>query len=172
TRRYSDLKSVNNFQIQLGSFLKSHQILYVRKSGDVGESDINYNNRISMEKVAQILYTYMGKPDRATNQKKALFEKYYDEIFDEDSLDFELVLNLINQYFSIEDEYKKSDINGFHQKYLYVLFITNKIMRGKTKVPASNSESDNIKKAITLLEQYVNQYKNDEDISSARKLIQ
>lgn len=167
-----DLKSVNNFQIQLGSFLKSHQILYVRKSGDVGESDINYNNRISMEKVAQILYTYMGKPDRATNQKKALFEKYYDEIFDEDSLDFELVLNLINQYFSIEDEYKKSDINGFHQKYLYVLFITNKIMRGKTKVPASNSESDNIKKAITLLEQYVNQYKNDEDISSARKLIQ
>lgn len=167
-----DLKSVNNFQIQLGSFLKSHQILYVRKSGDVGESDINYNNRISMEKVAQILYTYMGKPDRATNQKKALFEKYYDEIFDEDSLDFELVLNLINQYFSIEDEYKKSDINGFHQKYLYVLFITNKIMRDKTKVPASNSESDNIKKAITLLEQYVNQYKNDEDISSARKLIQ
>ncbi|MBM0788551.1 AIPR protein [Staphylococcus epidermidis] len=167
-----DLKSVNNFQIQLGSFLKSHQILYVRKSGDVGESDINYNNRISMEKVAQILYTYMGNPDRATNQKKALFEKYYDEIFDEDSLDFELVLNLINQYFSIEDEYKKSDINGFHQKYLYVLFITNKIMRDKTKVPASNSESDNIKEAITLLEKYVNQYKDDEDISSARKLIQ
>src|SRR5699024_6039495 len=95
-----DLKSVNNFQIQLGSFLKSHQILYVRKSGDVGESNINYNNRISMEKVAQILYTYMGNPDRATNQKKALFEKYYDEIFDEDSLDFELVLNLINQYYS------------------------------------------------------------------------
>ncbi|MFG0934068.1 AIPR family protein [Staphylococcus sp. 231237_7MaSpsaltlick] len=167
-----DLKSVNNFQIQLGSFLKSHQILYVRKSGDVGETNINYNNRISMEKVAQILYTYMGNPDRATNQKKALFEKYYDEIFDEDSLDFELVLNLINQYYSIEGEYKKSDKNGFHQKYLYVLFITNKIMKDETKVLASKSEVDNIKKAITLLEQYVTHYKKDEDISSARKLIQ
>lgn len=167
-----DLKSVNNFQIQLGSFLKSHQILYVRKSGDVGESNINYNNRISMEKVAQILYTYMGNPDRATNQKKALFEKYYDEIFDEDSLDFELVLNLINQYYSIEDEYKKSGKNGFHQKYLYVLFITNKIMKDETKELASKSEVDNIKKAITLLERYVKHYKKDEDISPARKLIQ
>lgn len=167
-----DLKSINNFQIQLGSFLKSHQILYVRKAGDVGESDINYNKRISMEKVAQILYAYMGNPDRATNQKKALFEKYYDEIFDEDSLDFELVLNLINQYFSIEDEYKKSNHDGFHQKYLYVLFITSKITRGETKVSANNSESDNIKEAITLLEKYVKQYKKDEDISFARKLIQ
>lgn len=167
-----DLKSVNNFQIQLGSYLKSHKILYVRKSGDVGESNVNYNNRISMEKVAQILYTYMGNPDRATNQKKALFEKYYDEIFDEQSLDFEVVLNLIEQYFNIEEEYKKSNKNGFHQKYLYVLFITNKILKNETKIKAGKSKSDTINLAINFLENYLNQYKKDEDISAARKLIQ
>lgn len=167
-----DLKSVNNFQIQLGAFLKTHQILYVRKSGDVGEANINYNNRISMEKVAQILYAYMGNPDRATNQKKALFEKYYDEIFDETSLDFELVLKLINQYYNIENEYKKSNKNGFHQKYLYVLFITNKIIDNKTKVKPDDSESNNINKAIHFLEKYLSQYKKDDEISPARKLIQ
>ncbi|MBC1914257.1 AIPR family protein [Listeria booriae] len=157
-----DLKSISNFQIQLESFLKSHDILYVRKSGHVGEVETDYRYRISMEKVAQIIYTNMGYPDRATNQKKALFEKYYDEIFNEDKLDFELVVNLIEKYFLIDQEYSKSNYKNFHQKYLYILYIMKKL----------EVKLDTELEYIDLLERYITEYKKDENISDARKLIQ
>ncbi|EME8087249.1 AIPR family protein, partial [Enterococcus faecium] len=59
-----DLKSISNFQIQIGAYLESNDILYVRKSGDFGEDKKRYKYRISMEKVAQLIYSYMGYPDR------------------------------------------------------------------------------------------------------------
>lgn len=155
-----DLKSINNFQIQIESYLKTYEILYVRKSGDVGDRNISYKKRISMEKVAQILYTHMGFPDRSTNQKKALFEKYYDEIFDEDSLDLELVLRLITMYHQIEDEYKNTEFTAYDGKYLYIIYVKNYL------------PNKSLNECIHLLEKFIVEYKEEEDISAARKLIQ
>ncbi|KOF08618.1 hypothetical protein AC739_19470, partial [Planococcus glaciei] len=155
-----DLKSVSNFQIQIESYLKSHEILYVRKSGDVGDKDVDYKDRISMEKAAQILYTYMGFPDRSINQKKALFEKYYEEIFDEKALKLDLVLSLVKEYHQIEIEYKKSEFTAFDGKYLYVIYI-------RKSLPKKSVDD-----CIHLLEKFISNYKTTDGISAARKLIQ
>lgn len=155
-----DLKSISNLQIKLETFLRTKDILYVRKTGDIGYNNKEYKYRISMEKVAQILYTYNGFPDRATNQKKALFEKYYDEIFYE-SLDFDEVVRLVNSYFEIESEYnniRKSE--GTHQKYLYIIYLMKEI------------SMDSISDYIEYLEEHISSYKSDDDVSNARKLIQ
>lgn len=155
-----DLKSISNFQIQISSYLETVDILYVRKSGDIGEVSKKYKLRISMEKLAQLIYSNLEYPDRATNQKKALFEKYYDDIFDPETLKFEFIVDLINKYYEIENEYAKSKFEGFHQKYLYIIYLETKF-----KNRSSNS-------LIEILEGYLKEYKKDEKISPARKLIQ
>lgn len=155
-----DLKSISNFQLQIDSFLESNNILYVRKSGDIGGKQKKYETRISMEKLAQLIYSNLEYPDRATNQKKALFEKYYDTIFDPDKLKFEFILELINKYINIEKEYVESEFKGFHQKYLYVIYLDVKI------------KDKSIADLIKILEQFIKEYKEGESISPARKLIQ
>ncbi|MCR1927655.1 AIPR family protein [Enterococcus gallinarum] len=155
-----DLKSISNFQIQIGAYLESNDILYVRKSGDFGEDNKRYKHRISMEKVAQLIYSYMGYPDRATNQKKALFEKYYNAIFDQEKLEFDLIIRLIYRYYEIEKAYDKVVYEGYHQKYLYIIYLLNEI------------ENVTIKQSIEKLENFINDYKKDENISAPRKLIQ
>ncbi|OUZ22380.1 hypothetical protein A5867_000050 [Enterococcus sp. 6D12_DIV0197] len=154
-----DLKSISNFQIQLSSYLETYGILYVRKAGDTGGKEKEYNRRIPMDKVAQIIYSDMGFPDRATNQKNALFEKYYNNIFDEENLDFDNVLNLINLYYEIEDMYEKSETVGFHQKYLYVIFLSTRL-------------ENSLEECIEALERFILEYKREEELSAARKLIQ
>ena len=153
-----DLKSVSNLQLKLEKYLAENGILYVRKNGDVGEKDKNYSNRIGMEKVAQILYTWEGYPDRATNQKRYLFDKYYDQIFNPD-IDFDNVLTTINTYFSIEKEYTKSKYDGTLQKCLYVLYIISKL------------KDKSIQDCIEILENSIKDYLPDEEISPARKMI-
>ncbi|WP_195514340.1 AIPR family protein [Enterococcus sp. 1001283B150225_161107_E12] len=155
-----DLKSISNLQIQIGAFLESNDILYVRKSGDFGESKKNYKQRISMEKVAQLIYSNMGYPDRATNQKKALFEKYYNEIFNAEKLDFETIITLIDKYYEIEEAYSNLKYEGYHQKYLYIIYLLNIV------------EDSTIDQSIMLLEKLITDYKKDEQISAPRKLIQ
>src|SRR5699024_5418239 len=68
-----DLKSMDPLQIKIEKFLSNHNILYVRKVGDVGERERKYDQRISMEKLGQLLYALYGYPDRSSNQKKRIF---------------------------------------------------------------------------------------------------
>lgn len=75
-----DLKSVDAIQIQIENYLKEHDILYVRKAGDVGEANCTYKYRISKEELAQIIYSVQGYPDRVTNMKIKLFTDYYNDI--------------------------------------------------------------------------------------------
>ncbi|MBW0763745.1 AIPR family protein, partial [Mammaliicoccus lentus] len=112
-----DLKSISYLQISLETFLKENDIQYVRKAGDTGDTE-TLKYRISKEELAQILYSLKGFPERATNQKKALFSKYYNDIFN-DSLEFEDVVPYIKSYKEIEQKYIDSDYNGFNSKYLY-----------------------------------------------------
>lgn len=153
----ADLKSVSNLQIQIEMALKENDILYVRKVGDTGEDDKHYKYRISMERMAQIIYSKLGYPDRATNQKKRLFETYYDEIFNED-IDFNRLADYVIEYYSIQEEYKIKNINGYEQKYFYVLYL--------------NENHYDINYNINKVEKALMEYRNEEDLSDARKLIQ
>ena len=155
----SDLKSINKMQIKIEKFLLNQDIDYIRKSGDIGV-DQNLTFQISKEKLAQILYSHQGYPERATNQKKKLFGVYYDDIFGEDVIDYDELLSLIRLYFEIEQKYKDSfDSNEVYtSKILYVIYL--------------QTMNDNIEENIGVLETALEEYRKDDDISKARKLIQ
>ena len=57
-------------------------------------------------------------------------------------------------------EYSKSKYNNYNQKYLYVIYLWNRFPESK------------INEFIDIIEEALNDYKIDEDISEARKLIQ
>ena len=153
-----DLKSVSNLQFLLEKYLAENGILYVRKNGDLGSTGTSYSKRIGMEKVAQILYSRMGYPDRATNQKKNLFDKYYDQIFNQD-IDFDNVVATVNEFFDIENEYATSTYKGTLQKCLYVLYLGS-ILNDKS-----------IHDCIEILEQSIDSYLPDQGMSPARIII-
>ena len=155
----ADLKSINKMQIKIDNFLATHEIDYIRKSGDIG-IDKNFNLQISKELLAQILYSNMGYPERATNQKKKLFGVYYDEIFNDEKIDFDKIVELIHLFYKIDKKYKElySEDKVFTQKNLYIIYL--------------QSKRNNIEKNIRLLENALVEYKKDEEISKARKLIQ
>jgi hypothetical protein len=153
----SDLKSVDEIQIQLENYLKEEKILYIRKSGQLGEDATTYDIRISKEKVAQILYSAYGFPDRASNQKKRLFGKYYDEVFKGEKFSLENTIECIRLYYQIESEYKKHDhYDYFELKNYYVIYLIKNFKLS-------------IENAIQLLEKTI---KDDtENITQARLLL-
>ena len=75
-----DLKSVDKVQIEIEEYFKNFGIEYIRKRGIVSEKD----DSIKMIMLAQLIYSFKGFPDRASNQKKKLFSDYYKIIFYED----------------------------------------------------------------------------------------
>ena len=153
----ANLKALSSIQIEIEKYLDEENILYVRKAGDTGAETKKYITRISMEKMAQIIYAKSGYPDRATNQKKALFEKYYDEIFNE-RLDFVELIKYITEYNEICKRYDAGKYEGYDQKYFYILYL--------------NTKSYDINKNIYFIEKQLKLYRANEDISDARKLIQ
>ena len=153
----ADLKSISNLQVKIENYLENRGINYIRKIGDMG-IDKKLEKHISKERLAQIIYSYSGYPDRATNQKSKLFEKYYDEIFDEEKIDFEKIFDLVELYFKVETEYKNSIYKVYPQKLFYLIYLAKN----------NNSISEN----INAIEKTLKEYKKDEELSDARKLIQ
>ena len=123
----ADLKSVDAIQIQIEKYFKEEKILYARKAGVVGDDDVEYDYRISKEKLAQILYAAKGYQDRANNQKQRLFQEYYEEIFG-DGFNLEDAVRLVKLYYEIEKAYdeKKDGIKVYEQKNFYIIFIVAK----------------------------------------------
>lgn len=154
-----DLKSIDRIQIQLEKYFSEIDILYARKSGDLGKISKNYLFRISMEKLAQILYSAIGYPDRATNQKIRLFQDYYDQIFKSDKFSFENCKIQAEQFVEIEKTYKinKTKYKGTDQKIFYVIYI----------ISFTNL---NIIESIETLEKLLDSY--EANVSNSRKLIQ
>lgn len=159
-----DLKSLRSEQLQLEQFLDEHDIIYSRKSGDTGLSENKtYLHRISMERFGQILLSIAGFPERATNQKKNIFDKYYEAVFGGDNLKIEESPNIIKRYFEIKKEYEKEK-NAYvfsEQKVFYLLYIDRKL-------------NDTLSEKIELFERLIEEYKPSSggSISAARKLIQ
>lgn len=155
-----DLKSISNLQVKIEKYLETEGIDYIRKAGDVVTKKKDFSIRISMEKLAQIIYSHKGYPDRATNQKSKLFDTYYDEVFDLKDVNFDLYVKLIKYYCEAEKIYSESEYKGYNQKYLYVIYLNSLF-----------TEKD-IDEFIDIIESTLKEYKTGEEISDARKLIQ
>lgn len=159
-----DLKSLRSEQLQIEQFLDDHNIIYSRKTGDTGlDITKKYLHKISMERFGQILMSFRGMPERATNQKKFIFEKYYDELFLSETFNLESCPEMITNYFLVKKEYEKlkGSITSSEQKVFYVLYMSTVINKSILDI-------------ITQLEQIIKSYKpsSGKTLSEARKLIQ
>lgn len=153
-----DLKSIDSIQIQLEKYFDELGILYARKAGDLGKIDKDYSYRISMEKLAQILYSSLGYPDRASNQKRRLFQDYYDEIFKSQEFSMDKCKEKIEKFYEVEMRYK--EINEYKlsdQKIFYIIYIIT-------------FTDLTINKAINELERLLKSYNST--VAESRKLIQ
>ncbi|MDM0609997.1 AIPR family protein [Clostridium perfringens] len=154
-----DLKSITTEQIEIEQFLNNKDIIYARKIGDTGIEEKSYKHKISLEKFAQILFSIQGHPDKASNQKKKLFDKYYDQIFLNDDFDINSSADIVEKYYEIKREYEKNpSIESSDQKIFYILYLQN--FREKT-----------INEDILDLEKCLKAYEPKTTISLARKLI-
>lgn len=157
-----DLKSLRVEQLQLEQYLSEHEIIYVRKSGDTGlTNDKSYKYRISMEKFGQILFSIQGFPEKATNQKKNIFDKHYNSIF-VTQFKIENSPMYIEKYFLTKKEYEKIQNNVSDQKIFYIMYICEKIKKSKVE--------DVIQKFEKKIKEYIPL--TDSNLSDSRKLIQ
>ncbi len=133
----ADLKSVDAIQIQIEKYFKEEKILYARKAGVVGDDAVEYDYRISKEKLAQILYAAKGYPDRASNQKKRLFQDYYEEIFG-NGFSLEDAVGLVKLYYEIEKAYDiiGEGIKTYEQKNFYIVYIVSQYKKEITEAIA------------------------------------
>jgi hypothetical protein len=161
-----DLKSLRPEQIQLEQYLDEYEIAYTRKTGDSGQAkNDKHKYQISMERFGQLLFSVNGNPHKAYNQKKSIFDEYYDEVFGAKNLKIEESPKLILQYSEIKNAYKKRAKKHSYtysdQKVFYILYIQSKSPR-------------NVNDCIDTFEKIIEEYKpeGDDPIAPARKLIQ
>lgn len=154
-----DLKSLRSEQLQLEQYLWENRILYTRKSWDTWDNNKEYDYKISMERFWQILFSLSWKPDKATNQKKSIFDKYYDDIFWSWNLVIEDSIKYIKRYFEIQKKYTDLWFTTTEQKIFYILYLDKNLRKS-------------LEELINDFEKHLWEYKKWEDISHARKLIQ
>lgn len=154
-----DLKAITSEQIQIEQYLDANDIIYARKNGDIGISpQKNYKYKISIEKFGQILFSHQGFPEKASNQKKQIFDKYYTSVFGELNFDIGESAKLVNDYFEIKKIYESSEFESTDQKIFYIIYLMTK--------------SDmQIEKIILKFEEILSKYRKGESLPDARKLI-
>jgi len=159
----SDLKSLSSEQIDIEKYLEENDIIYSRKSGDIGNDKKTYTYKITMEKFGQILLAVKkGEPDKSSNHKQHIFGKYYDELFIK-NFDISDSVRIVKNYYEVINTYSSlSEIEYMEQKAYYILYM-------KEKYPETP-----LTEHIKTLEDTINTYKNSSDasLSDARKMIQ
>lgn len=159
-----DLKSLRSEQIQLEQYLDDHNIIYARKTGDTGLSEHRlYDYKISMERYGQVLFAINGFPEKTSNLKRQIFDKYYDDLFGEGNLDISDSPKNVARYFKIKKAYENNskEYKSSEQKVFYVLYIDRHIEKA-------------VDELIDLFEDIIKQYNrvSGKDIPEARQLIQ
>jgi hypothetical protein len=157
-----DLKSLAYEQLEIEKYLEENNIIYARKIGDTGVSENkDYDYKISLEKFGQILFSINGNPEKASNQKTRIFDKHYKETFGEDNFDLGKSVEIIKEFFNIKKIYQNDfkELVISDQKIFYILYL-------------NRNKENNIKNNINFLERCLQEYKTDDEIASARKLIQ
>ena len=137
-------QNFNDYINSVAEYFKSKDIDYIRKIDKVAKKSIR---SITMERMAQILYSKMGYPERVTSQKSNLFTKYYDQIFN-DNLNFDDLIELFNLYTKIIQTYNKTEYDFSAQKSFYIVWLV------------TNFDVD-IVKAIKIFETLLKEYKTE-----------
>lgn len=154
-----DLKSITTEQLEIEQVLNDNDIIYARKIGDTGIEEKDYKHKISLEKFAQILFSIQGNPDKASNQKKKIFEKYYDKIFGEKNFDISKAPEIVILYYNIKNLYEsRKEYESSDQKIFYIIYL---YYNGKNDIDNN----------IVKLEQLLNEYSKTSALSQARALI-
>ncbi len=159
-----DLKSLSSEQIELEQYLDANNIIYARKTGDTGISENKeYDYKISMERFGQILFSIKGFPEKASNQKKDIFDKYYEDIFGSETLDITDSPKQVKRYFEIKHKYDSNNLGyvSSDQKIFYILYMDNLL-------------SKEIEELITIFENIILEFEPDskKPLPDSRKLIQ
>ena len=125
-----DLKSLRPEQVKLEEFLSSNRILYIRKKGDIGQVDLEYDYSVSMELLGQILWAASGYPEMVSNKKREIFTVQYDKLFaNNNELLSTNTIELIREYRCIYKDYKSVNKTVTVQKAMYVLYISKQLNR-------------------------------------------
>ena len=155
-----DLKSLRPEQIKLEEYLSSHKILYLRKKGDVGKEEKEYDYSVSMEQLGQIFWAAKGYPEMVSNKKREIFTVQYDNLFTNNSdLLSQNTVEYIRKYKQIYKEYKSVNKTVTVQKAMYVLYISNHFNR---------SDYKNISEQF---EAYLKKYKKSKKIEKAESRV-
>ncbi len=159
-----DLKSLRTEQIQIEQYLQGNKILYARKAGDIGQKiDGSYEHQISMERLGQVLFARHGNPHKASNQKRSIFEKHYENVFIKD-FKIEDSNALVRLYFDARSKCMQlSDSKKYifsEQKVFYIMYLL-----------CEHELSDSL---IDDFEKCIKEYKADlsSDLAESRVLIQ
>ena len=128
----ADFHSNDTVQRLLKSYLDGEEYEYVLKRDYESRKKKNGKRSVSMELVAQIIMAaIVGRPDRASNQKRKLFTEFYDDIFNE-LIGFDKIKELLDRYFLVMEYYEsQTDEDGENlrksvQRNLYILYIMEK----------------------------------------------
>lgn len=123
-----DLKSLRPEQVKLEEYLRSNKILYIRKKGDVGQDNIEYDDSVSMELLGQILWAAKGYPELVSNKKREIFTIHYDALFtNNDELLSLKTVDLIKKYKNIFKVYRTVNKTVTVQKAMYVLYLSERL---------------------------------------------
>lgn len=123
-----DLKSMRKEQIALEQYLADNDILYIRKSGDSGLENKEYQYCITLQKLGQILYAVKGNPGQVSNKKQQIFTSEYENLFCTDELLSNKTITYIKKYFAIKNIYQTLP-NYFELKIFFVLYLSVKLDR-------------------------------------------
>lgn len=116
-----DLKSVDKIQIDIEEYFKTFGIDYLRKRGTISEN----SQSIKMIMLSQLIYAFKGFPDRATNQKKRLFNEYYNYIFIED-FDVDASKQIYDLYRLIQFYFQSQNKNLELSEIFYIIYVISK----------------------------------------------
>lgn len=149
----TDLKSMRTEQVQLQMFLNENNICYIRKNGDTGDPQRQYEYYVSLSLLGQILYAVHGYPGLVSNKKKDIFGKEYDMLFKNENLLSQDTVTYIKSYFTIKECYKCLD--GFMElKVYFVLYLGVKL-----------NYPEAWPKLIDEFESFVGSYQSNEKVS-------
>lgn len=116
-----DLKSVDKVQIDIEEYLRTFDIEYLRKRGTISEN----KESIKMIMLAQLIYAFKGFPEKATNQKKRLFNEYYTSIFEED-FDVDSCKKIYELYRDIQKYFENNNIKIELSEMFYIIYVISK----------------------------------------------
>ncbi|MBC2322812.1 AIPR family protein [Listeria booriae] len=156
-----DLKSVDKIQLDIEQRFGYEDIKYLRKrTKDSFEK--KHSIEISMEKLGQLILAYNGHPEKVSNSKKKIFNEYYNLIFNDDPNFMDRAIKLAQDYHKIVSEYSnlKEQYSFYEQKVFYIIYL-NKCL-----------ENNSISDSIIILEEALSNFREKDELSPARKLIQ